>query len=137
LKFFSETHSQLLTLLFLSALNLSLATTLNLSLRRPGIVASKERSAKKGISFEIDKATVTMVDGDSSVLSSVTTLSAHGTRDLHKVVEEIQDEFVMTSNFGKEVVLLLEVCKRPYRYRVAALRGMNECSVFFCKMLEL
>ncbi|XP_028236910.1 uncharacterized protein LOC114416240 [Glycine soja] len=64
-----------------------------------------------------------MVDGDSSVLSSVTTLSAHGTRDLHKVVEEIQDEFVMTSNFGKEVVLLLEVCKRPYRYRVAALRA--------------
>ena len=121
MKFFSETHSQLLTLLFLSALNLSLATTLNLSLRRPGIVASKERSAKKGISFEIDKATVTMVDGDSSVLSSVTTLSAHGTRDLHKVVEEIQDEFVMTSNFGKEVVLLLEVCKRPYRYRVVRL----------------
>ncbi|KAG4933200.1 hypothetical protein JHK87_047202 [Glycine soja] len=63
------------------------------------------------------------MDGDSSVLSSVTTLSAHGTRDLREVVEEIQDEFVTTSNFGKEVALLLEVCKRPYRSRVAALRG--------------
>ena len=37
----------------------------------------------------------------------------------------------------KKVALLLEVCKRPYRSRVAALRGMNECSVFFCEMLEL
>ena len=78
------------------------------------------------VSFEIDEATVTTVDGDSSVLSSVTTLSAHGTRDLREVVEEIQDEFMTASNFGKEVALLLEVCKRPYRPRVA-----------FCQMLEL
>ncbi|KAG4924300.1 hypothetical protein JHK87_049840 [Glycine soja] len=29
-------------------------------------------------------------------------------QDLHEVVEEIQDEFVTVSNFGKEVALLLE-----------------------------
>ena len=77
------------------------------------------------------------MDDDSSVLSSVTTLFAHGTRDLREVVEEIQDEFVTTSNFRKEVALVLEVCKRPYRSKVVALRGMNECSVFFYEMLEL
>ncbi|KAG4923981.1 hypothetical protein JHK87_049521 [Glycine soja] len=75
----------------------------------PDTLASKERGAKKVVSFEIDEATVTTVDGDSSVLSSVTTLSAHGTRDLREVVEEIQDEFMTASNFGKEVALLLEV----------------------------
>ncbi|KAG4935552.1 hypothetical protein JHK82_049848 [Glycine max] len=69
----------------------------------------QKRGAKKVVSFEIDEATVTTVDGDSSVLSSVTTLSAHGTRDLREVVEEIQDEFMTASNFGKEVALLLEV----------------------------
>ncbi|KAG5097653.1 hypothetical protein JHK82_047507 [Glycine max] len=66
------------------------------------------------------------MDDDSSVLSSVTTLFAHGTRDLREVVEEIQDEFVTTSNFRKEVALVLEVCKRPYRSKVVALRGMVE-----------
>ena len=103
----------------------------------PDTVASEERGAKKGVSFEIDEATVTTVDNDFFILSSVTTLSAHDTKDLREVVEKIQDEFVTASNFGKEVALLLEVCKRPYRSRVAALRGMNECSVFFCEMLEL
>ncbi|KAL2638257.1 hypothetical protein AAZV13_06G105100 [Glycine max] len=97
----------------------------------PDTVASEERGAKKGVSFEIDEATVTTVDGDSSVLSSATTLSAHGTRDLREVVEEIQDEFVTASNFGKEVALLLEVCKRPYRSRVAALR------VIFSRILQM
>lgn len=88
------------------------------------------------VSFEIDEATVTTVDGDSSVLSSVTTLSAHGTRDLLEVVEEIQGEFVTASNFGKEVALLLEVCKPPYRSRVAALRGINVLS-FSVKCYDL
>ncbi|XP_027904045.1 nitrate regulatory gene2 protein-like [Vigna unguiculata] len=88
----------------------------------PDTVVSEEHGAKKGVSFEIDEATVAAVEGDSSVLSSVTTLSAHGTRDLREVVVEIQDEFVTASNFGKEVALLLEVCKPPYRSRVAALR---------------
>ncbi|KAG5091395.1 hypothetical protein JHK82_050173 [Glycine max] len=57
---------------------------LNLSLHSPDTVASEERDTKKGVSFKIDKATLTTV------------------------VEEIQDEFVTASNFGKEVALLLE-----------------------------
>ncbi|KAL2339764.1 hypothetical protein Fmac_007704 [Flemingia macrophylla] len=89
----------------------------------PDSVVSEEPNKKKGASFEIDEATTT-VDGDSSVLSSVTTLSAHGTRDIREVVQEIQDEFVTASGFGKEVALLLEVCKPPYRSRVAPLRGL-------------
>ena len=72
------------------------------------------------------------MDNDFFILSSVTTLSAHDTRDLHEVVEKIQDEFVTALNFGKEVALLLEVCKQPYRSGVVALRGMNKCSVFVC-----
>lgn len=97
----------------------------------PDTVVSEEHGAKKGVSFEIDEATVAAVEGDSSVLSSVTTLSAHGTRDLREVVVEIQDEFVTASNFGKEVALLLEVCKPPYRSRVAALRGIK-LFILFC-----
>ncbi|KAK7353201.1 hypothetical protein VNO80_18641 [Phaseolus coccineus] len=97
----------------------------------PDTVVSEEHGAKKGISFEIDEATVTAVDGDSSVLSSLTTLSAHGTRDLREVVVEIKDEFVTASNFGKEVALLLEVCKPPYRSKVAALR------VIFSRILQM
>ncbi|KAH1078959.1 hypothetical protein GYH30_053814 [Glycine max] len=42
------------------------------------------------------------VDSDSFILSSVTTLSAHDTRDLREVVEEIQDEFVTVSNFKEK-----------------------------------
>ena len=45
---------------------------------------------------------VMTVDSDSSILSSVTTLSAHDTRDLREVVEEIQDEFVTVSNFKEK-----------------------------------
>ncbi|KAL9313622.1 hypothetical protein ACSQ67_019074 [Phaseolus vulgaris] len=97
----------------------------------PDTVVSEEHGAKKGVSFEIDEATVTAVDGDSSVLSSLTTLSAHGTRDLREVVVEIKDDFVTASNFGKEVALLLEVCKPPYRSRVAALR------VIFSRILQM
>ncbi|KAG4933294.1 hypothetical protein JHK87_047296 [Glycine soja] len=48
----------------------------------PNTVASEEHSAKKGFSF------MTM-DNDSSVLSSITTLSVHGTKDLREVVKEI------------------------------------------------
>ncbi|TKY74258.1 serine carboxypeptidase 2 [Spatholobus suberectus] len=92
---------------------------------------TEERGPKKGVSFEIDEATVTTVDGDSSVLSSVTTLSAHSTRDLREVVQEIRDEFVTASNFGKEVAVLLEVCTPPYRSRVAALR------VIFSRILQM
>ncbi|CAI9106290.1 OLC1v1005416C1 [Oldenlandia corymbosa var. corymbosa] len=43
-------------------------------------------------------------------------LSTHGTRDLWEVVAEIRDEFVVATEYGKEVVLMLEVGKLPYRY---------------------
>ncbi|KAI4337829.1 hypothetical protein L6164_016199 [Bauhinia variegata] len=77
----------------------------------------EEHPRKKGVSFEIDEAPVTTADGESSKLSSITTLSAHGTRDLGEVVNEIRDEFERASGHGKEVALLLEVGKSPYRSR--------------------
>jgi hypothetical protein len=86
------------------------------------------------VSFEIDAdeeaATVTTVeiDGESSILSSLTSLSPHGTRDLKEVVREIRDEFETASNHGKEVAFLLEVYKPPYQSRVAAFRGINDFS---------
>ncbi|KAJ1388136.1 hypothetical protein SESBI_39401 [Sesbania bispinosa] len=104
----------------------------------PDAVASsksspEEQARKKGVSFEIDhdEATVTTVDGESSVLSSITTLSPHGTRDIKEVVQEIRDEFETASNYGKEVALLLEVCKPPYRSKVAPFR------VIFSRILQV
>ncbi|XP_020963628.1 uncharacterized protein LOC107607816 [Arachis ipaensis] len=81
---------------------------------------------KKGVTFEVE-ATVSAVDGgdSSSKVSSLTTLSPHGTRDLKEVVQEIRDEFETASNVGKEVALLLEACKPPYRSRVAPFKGIN------------
>jgi len=86
---------------------------------------------KKGVSFEIEgdeDATVTTVeiDGESSMLSSLSTLSPHGTRDLKEVVREIRDEFETASNHGKEVAFLLEVYKPPYQSRLAAFRGIRD-----------
>jgi hypothetical protein len=100
-------------------------------------VVSKGSPRKKGVSFEIDAdeeaATVTTVeiDCESSILSSLTTLSPHGTRDLKDVVREIRDEFETASNHGKEVAFLLEVYKPPYQSRVAAFRGINDFSFEF------
>lgn len=102
----------------------------------PDSVAPKGSPRKKGVSFEIDNdndddndetptVTAVEVDGESSILSSVTTLSPHGTRDLREVVREIRDEFETASNHGKEVALLLEACKPPYRSNFAAFRGIN------------
>ncbi|KAF7829819.1 nitrate regulatory gene2 protein [Senna tora] len=85
-------------------------------------IVSEEHVRKKGVSFEVDEAPATAMDGESSKLSSVTTLSAHGTRDLREVVEEIKDEFETASSYGKEVALLLEVGKPPYRSRGAAFK---------------
>ncbi|KAI9113325.1 hypothetical protein K1719_015850 [Acacia pycnantha] len=82
----------------------------------------EEQVRKKGVSFEVDDAPVTAADGESSKLSSLTTLSAHGTRDLREVVEEIKHEFETASGFGKEVALLLEVGKSPYRSRGAGFK---------------
>lgn len=90
----------------------------------------EELVRKKGVSFEVDDAPVTAVDGESSKLSSVTTLSAHGTRDIREVVEEIKHEFESASGFGKEVALLLEVGKSPYRSRGAGFKGMHKVYKF-------
>ncbi|XP_050205667.1 protein ROLLING AND ERECT LEAF 2-like [Mercurialis annua] len=76
---------------------------------------------KKGVSFEVDEVLNTM-EVESSKLSSLTTLSAHGTRDLQEVVMEIRDEFETASNYGKEVASLLEVGKLPYQRRTTFLR---------------
>ncbi|KAK2443905.1 hypothetical protein QL285_014969 [Trifolium repens] len=100
-------------------------------------VVSKGSPRKKGVSFEIDAdeeaATVTTaeIDCESSILSSLTTLSPHGTRDLKDVVREIRDEFETASNHGKEVAFLLEVYKPPYQSRVAAFRAI------FSRILEM
>ncbi|CAI9754377.1 unnamed protein product [Fraxinus pennsylvanica] len=67
---------------------------------------------KKGVSFEVDETPKYEVD--SSKLSSLTTLSPHGTRDLREVVAEIRDDFLIASSYGKEVAMMLEVGKVPY-----------------------
>lgn len=87
------------------------------------IVSEEGSSRKKGVSFGVDEISHAM-DGESSMPSSLSTLSAHGTRDLQEVVKEIKVEFETASGYGKEVGLLLEVGKMPYRPRGAALKGM-------------
>ncbi|KAL2497202.1 hypothetical protein Adt_22752 [Abeliophyllum distichum] len=67
---------------------------------------------KKGVSFEVDETS--KYEADSSKLSSLTTLSPNGTRDLREVVAEIRDEFQIASSYGKEVAMMLEVGKVPY-----------------------
>ncbi|WKA09418.1 hypothetical protein VitviT2T_027066 [Vitis vinifera] len=76
--------------------------------------SSEEGSTKKkSVSFE----EASVHDIESSKQSSMTTLSAHGTRDLQEVVKEIRDEFETASGYGKEVSMLLEVGKLPYQPR--------------------
>ncbi|KAI7739417.1 hypothetical protein M8C21_010760 [Ambrosia artemisiifolia] len=59
---------------------------------------------------------------ESSNLSSLTTLSPHGSRDLHEVVNEIKDEFESAFSHGKEVALMLEAGKLPYQSKFAVLK---------------
>lgn len=68
---------------------------------------------KKEVSFEVDETLKHEID--SSKLSSLTTLSPQGTRDIREVVAEIRDEFAIASDNGKEVALMLEVGKLPYQ----------------------
>ncbi|KAG9142639.1 hypothetical protein Leryth_023070 [Lithospermum erythrorhizon] len=67
----------------------------------------------KGVTFDLDDSS--RPDFDSSKLSSLTAISVHGTRDLREVVAEIRDDFEVASSYGKEVALMLEVGKIPYR----------------------
>lgn len=83
----------------------------------PDTITSEEGpSRKKGVSFGVDEASHVM-EFESSQPSSLTTLSAHSTRDLQDVVKEIRNEFETASSYGKEVALLLEVGKLPYQPR--------------------
>ncbi|CAO2834506.1 unnamed protein product [Amaranthus hypochondriacus] len=83
---------------------------------------------KKGVSFDMDGSGngggggVSSRDIESSKPSSTTTLSAHGTRDLREVVREIKDEFEAATDYGKEVSVLLEVGKEPYKSRPTFLK---------------
>lgn len=82
------------------------------------VVSNDSEERKKGVSFEVEDSSISTIDGgESSKLSSLTTLSVHGTRDLQEVVKEIRDEFETAANYGKEVALLLEVGKLPYQQR--------------------
>ncbi|KAH8508929.1 hypothetical protein H0E87_010898 [Populus deltoides] len=76
---------------------------------------------KKGVTFEVEDASNVTMDVESSkhssVATSTTTLSAHGTRDLQEVVKEISDEFETAYDYGKEVALMLEVSKLPYQHQ--------------------
>ncbi|KAK3041397.1 hypothetical protein RJ639_001595 [Escallonia herrerae] len=77
---------------------------------------------KKGVSFEVEEVSPSGHDIESSQLSSLTTLSAHGTRDLKEVVNEIKSEFETASNYGKEVAVMLEVGRLPYQPKFSALK---------------
>ncbi|KAK3034775.1 hypothetical protein RJ639_032288 [Escallonia herrerae] len=77
---------------------------------------------KKGVSFEVEEVSPSGHDAESSKLSSLTTLSAHGTRDLKEVVNEIKSEFETASNYGKEVAVMLEVGRLPYQPKFSALK---------------
>lgn len=87
------------------------------------ISPEQESSMRKGVRFGVDEAS--SMEVESSKLSSLTTLSPNGTRDLHEVVKEINDEFETASSYGKEVALLLEVGKLPYQPAGAALKGIS------------
>ncbi|KAK7817522.1 nitrate regulatory gene2 protein, partial [Quercus suber] len=84
------------------------------------ISSEHESSGKKGVRFGVDEASP--IDAGSSKISSLTTLSNHGSRDLREVVREIRDEFETASSYGKEVALLLEVGKLPYQAKGTALK---------------
>ncbi|KAL3736705.1 hypothetical protein ACJRO7_025619 [Eucalyptus globulus] len=80
----------------------------------------EDYSRKKGVSFEVEETSTP--DLDSSKLSSLTTLSAHGTRDLQDAVRDIKDEFDSAFGYGKEVAALLQVGMLPYESKGTQLK---------------
>ncbi|XP_022941482.1 nitrate regulatory gene2 protein-like [Cucurbita moschata] len=76
----------------------------------------------KEVSFEIEETST--LDVESSKKSNLATFAAFGTRDLQEVVNEIKDEFEAASSYGKEVSMLLEVGRLPYRSKLTALKVM-------------
>ncbi|XP_043720495.1 protein ALTERED PHOSPHATE STARVATION RESPONSE 1-like [Telopea speciosissima] len=95
----------------------------------PKSIEEEENPRRKGVSFEINEASTKVGElgghVESSKASSLTTLAAHGTRDLREVVKEIRDEFVNASEYGKEVAVLLEVGKLPYQSRRTILKVIS------------
>uniref|UniRef100_A0A803LK25 DUF632 domain-containing protein n=2 Tax=Chenopodium quinoa TaxID=63459 RepID=A0A803LK25_CHEQI len=83
---------------------------------------------KRGVSFDVGGSGngggggPSSFDIESSKPSSSTMLSTNGTRDLREVVREIKDEFVAATDYGKEVSVLLEVGKEPYKSRSSFLK---------------
>uniref|UniRef100_A0A803LV17 Uncharacterized protein n=1 Tax=Chenopodium quinoa TaxID=63459 RepID=A0A803LV17_CHEQI len=83
---------------------------------------------KRGVSFDVGGSGngggggPSSLDIESSKPSSSTMLSTNGTRDLREVVREIKDEFVAATDYGKEVSVLLEVGKEPYKSRSSFLK---------------
>ncbi|XP_030443931.1 nitrate regulatory gene2 protein [Syzygium oleosum] len=82
----------------------------------------EDYSRKKGVSFEVEETATP--DVDSSKQSSLTTLSAHGTRDLQDVVRDIKEEFESASGYGKEVAALLQVGRLPYESKGTLLKAI-------------
>ncbi|KAL9241327.1 hypothetical protein vseg_015450 [Gypsophila vaccaria] len=81
---------------------------------------------KKAVSFEVEgEGDFSHELGQSSEPSSLTTLSAHGTRDLREVVREIKDEFEAATYYGTKVSSLLEVGREPYRSRSTFVKVMS------------
>ncbi|XP_009106406.1 protein ALTERED PHOSPHATE STARVATION RESPONSE 1 isoform X3 [Brassica rapa] len=85
------------------------------------IVETESYGNKKGVSLELEEEASTSSSSfdveSSSKMSSFTSLSIRGTREIKEVVEEIKSEFEIASSCGKEVAMLLEVSKLPYQHK--------------------
>ncbi|CAN7065366.1 unnamed protein product [Brassica oleracea var. botrytis] len=85
------------------------------------IMETESYGNKKGVSLELEEEASTSSSSfdveSSSKISSFSSLSIRGTREIKEVVEEIKSEFEIASSCGKEVAMLLEVSKLPYQHK--------------------
>ncbi|KAG9458824.1 hypothetical protein H6P81_003332 [Aristolochia fimbriata] len=84
---------------------------------------------KKGVSFEVETSAEESIE--SLQTSSKATSSSTQSRDIREVVEEIKDQFVVASECGKEVALMLEAGRVRYRSRNPILKVMS------CRILDV
>lgn len=77
---------------------------------------SESVGEKKEASFDVDD------EVESSRLSSLTRLSPHGSWGLQEAFNEIKNEFDIAFRTGKEVDVMLEAGKVPYRPKFALLK---------------
>ncbi|XP_068653040.1 protein ALTERED PHOSPHATE STARVATION RESPONSE 1-like [Aristolochia californica] len=89
----------------------------------------EEVDRKKGVSFEVETSAGESIE--SLQTSSKITLSSVQSRDIREVVEEIKDLFVVASDCGKEVAMMLEVGRVRYRPRNPILK------VMCCRILDV